>query len=444
MRGQSFRNRLMLGAVIWISIGVLVSGLVLSSLFRGLVTSQFDHDLSDHIVELEASIDADRAGALLIRRPLSDPRFEPRLSGVYWQALREDGAVLRSPSLDGRDLPLGGADAGRPRVAEGPTGPLRLLEASAPAPDRTSTLQIGVAVDQRLIDEAVARFDWTLVWSLGAMALGLIAAALAQVTFGLLPLARLRRDLTAVRTGAAPRLSGDTPLEVAPLVDDLNALIEANRDMVERARAQAGNLAHALKTPLALLAEQGRDLERDGRPDAGRTIMEQCARMQRQIDYQMARARAATRSTPGQATNVDAQARLIVAALSRLQAYRDIAFRIEGDASILVACDRDDLSEMLGNLLDNAAKWARGRVLLRIERAGPLVRIVVSDDGPGIPEDARERIFAIGERLDERKPGSGLGLAITRDLATLYGGKAFVGPSDSGASLILDLPAVRA
>ena len=300
-------------------------------------------------------------------------------------------------------------------------------------------------MDQRLIDDAVSHFDRTLVWSLGLIALGLIAAAFAQVTFGLLPLARIRRDLTAVRMGAAPRLPGDMPIEVAPLVDDLNALIQANRDMVERARAQAGNLAHALKTPLALLAEQGRDLEKDGKAEAAQLIMEQCARMQRQIDYQMARARAATRSTPGHATNVAAQAQLIISALSRLHTYQAVSFKIEGDDQALAACEKDDLSEMLGNLIDNAAKWARSKVCVAIETNGIFVRIIVSDDGTGIPPTEWDRVFRIGERLDERKPGSGLGLAITRDLATLYGGKVSVEASAlGGAGLVLELPAVSA
>ena len=445
MRGQSFRKRLMLGAVIWISIGVIVSGFVLSSLFRELVALQFDHDLYDHIVELEAALEIDPTGGSLAKRPLSDARFSPALSGVYWQVRLADGEILRSPSLVDNDLSLGrieGKDQ-HPYASTGPTGPIRILESSPSAGNGRATHQIGVAVDQRLIDEAVWEFDRTLIWSLGVIALGFIAAAFAQVTLGLLPLTRIRRDLTAVRTGAAQRLPGDMPLEVAPLVDDLNALIQANRDMVERARAQAGNLAHALKTPLALLTEQGRGLEQDGNPEAGRLIMEQCARMQRQIDYQMARARAATRSTPGQATNVAAQARFIVSAISRLHTYQGVSFSIEGSEQALAACEKDDLSEMLGNLIDNAAKWARSKVVITISDSGAFVRIVVSDDGPGIPPSEWERVFKLGERLDEHKPGSGLGLAITRDLATLYDGKIAIERSDrGGAALVLELPAV--
>ena len=252
---------------------------------------------------------------------------------------------------------------------------------------------------------------------------------------------RVRRALTAIRTGVAKRLPDNLPEELTPLVNDLNALIIANNNMVQRARVQAGNLAHALKTPLAILMDEGQELQKAGQVDAGRLLIQQCGQMQRQIEYQVARARAATRVMLSMATKTGPKIHNIIAALSRLHQDRSIAFELNGSEDLLVACDPEDFSEMMGNLIDNAAKWAQSKIIVSIQKVNSSVRIVIEDDGPGVPPESVETVFEIGKRLDECKPGSGLGLAITRDLTTLYGGRAWIEHSElGGAAAVIELP----
>jgi len=446
---KSFRARLVVGAVVWITGGVALSGLALSELFRHHVTAQFDGELHGHAAELAALVDVDAAGRPYLHRRLSDPRFLPHLSGYYWQIDGPAGASARSPSLADRRLMLSGAPPlGEERHAftKGPTGELRLVQRSVRLAGSPDVLHIGIGADERLLQSVLADFNRTLALSLGAVALGLIGAAGLQVWFGLRPLNGLRSALADVRQGRAALLSDDAPDEVRPLVDDLNALIAANHEMIRRARAQAGNLAHGLKTPLAVLVDEGERLRAAGQSEAASTILAQCDRMRRQIDYQIARARAAaSRSAPGAAADVSAVLQPILSAMQRLHGRRGVAFELEVKASARVAVEAQDLSEMLANLLDNAGKWATSRVRIRLEKApDEALRMVVEDDGPGLPPESWEVVFDVGQRLDERAPGSGLGLAIVRDLATLYGGRAWLEASElGGLAAVLELPAVR-
>lgn len=220
-------------------------------------------------------------------------------------------------------------------------------------------------------------------------------------------------------------MPGDFPSEVRPLVDDLNALIDANTQMVRRARTQAGNLAHGLKTPLAVLTDEARRLLARGDTEGAAVLTQQTGRMQRQIDFQLARARAAANAgLPGVITQVEPAFASIAAAMRRLYAHRELTIVHTAETELLAAVDPNDLDEMVANLVDNACKWARGVVSIKATRDTPTGQLLITivDDGPGIPADALNRAFAPGERLDEAKPGSGLGLAIVRDLATLHGG----------------------
>ena len=447
---KSFRARLVAGAVVWIIGGVALSGLALSELFREHVTAQFDGELRGHAAELAALVDVDASGRPYLHRRLSDPRFLPALSGYYWQIDAPGGAAARSPSLGGERLDLGRdippPDAERHSFIAGPTGQMRLVQRSVRLAGSSNLLHIGIGSDERLLQAVLAEFNRTLALSLGVIALGLIAAAVLQVWFGLRPLVGLRDALADVRQGRAALLSNDAPDEVLPLVEDMNALITANHEMIRRARAQAGNLAHGLKTPLAVLVDEGERLHAAGQAEAATTILVQCDRMRRQIDYQIARARAAaSRSAPGTAADVEAALQPILAAMERLHGRRGVQFHIEPKVAARAAVEAQDLSEMLANLVDNAGKWACAQVRIRIERStGEQLRISVDDDGPGLPPESWEVVFDLGERLDERASGSGLGLAIVRDLAGLYGGRAGIEYSDMGGlSAVLELPAAR-
>lgn len=436
MLPNSLRARLILGAAIWIPAALVVSGLVLSQLFRDLVVAQVDHDLSDHAEELTSVARLSPDGTSLMPVKLSDPRFALPNSGLYWQIERLDGTATRSPSLNGKSLPLSDLSDAATRVVVVDTvmGRLRLNQRLVQPAQLEEPIRIGTAVEMRVIDEELTHSNQALALSLTVIAIGLTGAAIIQIAFGLQPVARIRRALVAVRTGKAERLPDDLAKEVSPLVRDLNAMIATNNEMVRRARAQAGSLAHALKTPLAILMDEGQRLANSGSSDAAQVIRQQCQQMQRQIDYQMARARAAGRGNPGAATVVGPAIRDVVAALSRLYHDRRIDFGIVGDKELLVACEPQDFSEIIGNLADNAAKWARSRVVISIAQSDGSACVSIEDDGPGVPPEASETVFNLGERLDEAKPGSGLGLAITRELVSLYGGQVWIERSKLGGA----------
>lgn len=441
--------RLILGAVIWITAGLAVSGWVLSELFRAHVTEQFDEELHGHAAELAVLAAVDSTGQPFLHRRLSDPRFLPEGSGFYWRLAAPDGRAVSSASLGSRPLPISqiptpqGVE--RHAFVEGPTGLVRLVETSVRPAGTPEIMRIAIGVDQRLLDQVLARFNWTLAASLLFIALGLTGAAILQVWFGLRPLGRVRNALAAVRTGGAKRLPDDLPSEVRPLAADLNGLLEANLDMLRRARTQAGNLGHALKTPLAILVDESERLRAGGNASAAEIIAQQCERMHRQIDYQLARARAAAlRSAPGVATKVDETLTPLLDAMRRLHGRRNIEFSASLTPGLVAVLDAQDLSEILGNVLDNGGKWARGRVQLTVVHSPPdQVLVMVDDDGPGLPADAYERVFGLGERLDEQTPGHGMGLAIVKDLVVLYGGKVWLDASPLGGLRVsLQLPAI--
>lgn len=445
MLRNSFRARLIVGAVLWISAGLLLSGLVLSQLFEELVVRQVDHDLLDHAEELRMSVGRRTDGSIEVARGLSDARFAVPQSGLYWQIDSPTGQTLRSPSLEHSRLPLEtiGTD-GLQKVAT-EVGLVRINLQLMQIPGLAAPLRLAIGMAQSSVDAELAHFDRALAASLAVIALGLSGAAVLQVTVGLWPLARVRRSLMEVRAARAERLPDDLPREVAPLVDDLNSMIASNTEMLRRARTQAGTLAHALKTPLAILLDEARQLEAGGDARVARLIVEQCLKMQRQIDFEMARARAAGRGTPGVAAAVQPTVSDVIAALSQLNRGRCITFGFEAPDNLTVACDPQDFSEIVGNLAENAAKWACSRVSLSASRARGVILLCVEDDGPGIPKDSREAVFGLGVRLDETMRGSGLGLAIARELVTHYGGRIWLEASSLGGTrACVELPAIDA
>ncbi|CCE09833.1 putative Sensor protein [Bradyrhizobium sp. STM 3843] len=446
MFGRNFRARMIAGAAIWISLVLLVSGIGLSAVFRRVVAAQFDHDLQDHARELIGLVGIDAEVRPFIARDLSDPRFSPPRSGLYWQVLLPNGATIRSSSLqDTLSLPSGPEQERAqlntvPINVEGPTGPMRLIRNISRPPHLQEAVEIRVGADERLISDEMKQLNLTLATALGLMAFAMVGTAYAQVAYGLRPLARIRTAVAAVRTGKTSRLPEDLPDEIMPLVTELNGMISANLSIVERARVLAGNFAHALKTPLAILNEEAKELRASGNEQKAKILLEQCSRMNLLIDYQTARARASASTNAGSCAVLADILQTLISTYSRFGAGRDKRFQVEGHADIVVSCDPNDLIELIGNLLDNAAKWARQRVVVAVADLGSTVLISVEDDGPGIPREHRVRIFDIGVRLDEQKPGTGLGLAIARDLAVLYDGQLWIDDSrDGGVAMKLVL-----
>lgn len=424
----------------------------LAGLFREHVLQQFDITLSQQLDQLTARLEFDAQGLPVIGpRGMSDPRWEKPYSGLYWQIDRGDPgqrrSILRSRSLWDAELrlpddaPADGA-VHRHEIA-GPQGEkLRVVERSlqAPAP-ADSRWRLIVAGDMRDAVAAIERFTGVLAASLVGLGVLLVLAALAQVGVGLAPLKTMQQGLQRVREGREQRLGGRFPAEVQPLIDEFNGVLDRNAEVVARARAQAGNLAHALKTPLAILGQAAREA---GPSEFSALVSEQVQVAERHLHWHLARARAAaTQHVPGQRTPLEPVLGSLLRAMEKLHADRHLDLGADDvPADLAFAGEEQDLQEMLGNLLDNACRSARRAVSVRATREGPWLRITVDDDGPGIAPEQRAAVLQRGVRLDETRAGSGLGLAIVVDLARLYGGDLTLDGADAGGlSARLSLPA---
>ena len=444
---SSLRRRLIGATVIWIVVGMVASGALLSAIFRQHVTAQFNEELFVHLDELQRLAKFDGPAAHL-ERQLSDPRYDVVRSGYYWEIQKSGSVVARSASMQGSMLQTPADDikdvAVHTHEIDGPTGRLIVAERAEWKSPTGQPVRFLIGTDKRHLDAVIHGFDRTLFAALGSFGATMIAAAGLLIAFALKPLTQLRASLTEVRSGKEKSLRGHFPLEVQPLVDELNALLATTSELVQRARTQAGNLAHGLKTPLAVLSDEADQIKRQGLEQSSATILDQCRRMQAQIDYQITRARAvAMRAAPGTVASVEKSAREVTSALTRL--YRDRGVQIECRVPdhLVVGCDAQDLNEMLANISDNACKHARSvvRISARPSTSRGMVEVTVEDDGPGLPPEAFEVVFNIGERWDSQKPGAGLGLAIVRDLARLYGGDVSLSPSNlGGLTVTIALP----
>ncbi len=460
---RSLRFRLLAVTVAGLTVAVVLAGLVLSGLFREHVQRQFEAALVQQLDQVTARLEFDAQGQPVIAaQSLSDPRWLKPYSGLYWQvdAMAPDGrgraGVLRSRSLWDTSLTLQ-VDAladGAVHMHEvsGPQGaPLLVLERTVRAEGvDAARWRLIVAADLQATQAATAQFTRVLALSLAALLVLLAAAAWAQVAVGLRPLQALQRGLQDVQQARTTRLQGAFPAEMQPLVDDFNAVLERNAEVVERARTQAGNLAHALKTPLSVLENAAcAPAPSDGAALAALAalVREQVQVARRHIDWHLARSRvAASAHLPGQRTALESVVGGLVRVMNKVHAGRGVDITVAlPDAPLFFAGEAQDLQEMLGNLLDNACKWAQSTVRLQAQvLAGQPPQMVVSveDDGPGIGAAQRAQAVERGVRLDETVPGTGLGLAIVQDLAALYGGRLELEPADlGGLRVVLVLPA---
>lgn len=459
----SLRIRLLAGTLFWIAATILVAGWGLSSLFRQHVSTQFHAELRTHLDQLTVQLALDEQGRPKLSLPLSDPRMSRPYSGYYWQvdlvgATAASGASaagqLRSRSLWDHvllvppDAPADG-ETHQHRIV-GPQGRmLGMVERSLRIDDtpdgKPRAFRLIMAADESLMSEPVSRFSGALWLALGLLGIGMAVAALVQVFVGLAPLRALRDALGKVRSGEAQRLEGDFPVEVMPLIEEFNTVLEQNTEVVERARTQAGNLAHALKTPLSVLANAARS--QDGQHSAlAHLVADQVDIARRQVDYHLARAQAAaTTRMPGAKTPLLPAIEGLARAMRSLHAERQIELTVRPfPESLSFRGEAQDLQEMLGNLLDNACKWAARNVELNVLSNGATLSITIDDDGAGLAADQRDAVIGRGVRADEQVPGSGLGLAIVYDLARLYGGQVELADSPlGGLRSTLTLPAIQ-
>lgn len=444
---MSLKQRLVAVASIWIVAGLIVGALLLSAIFRDLVTQQFYDELTVHIEELQRLAEISPDGALL-QRDLSDPRYDVPRSGYYWEIQKGRSVLARSKSLEGPILDLPPDDVVNSEVHShsiaGPTGTLMVLEKRKWVDPVGEPARFIIGTDKRHLDDILHRFDHTVRYSLATFAALMIGASALLILYAMRPFDQLRASLGEVRSGRTAELQGAFPKEVQPLVDDLNALLKSTAELIQRARTQAGNVAHGLKTPLAILTDEAHRIDAQGLDQSAEIVLDQCRKMQRHIDYQITRARAvAMRSTPGMVASLKKAASEVASALNRLHNGRGLSIDNAVPGDVLVACDAQDLNEMLANLVDNACKHAKSHVRIGLADASRegLAAMTIEDDGAGLPPEAYEIVFNVGERWDSQKPGSGLGLAIARDLARLYGGDVCLGKSTlGGLEVRLELP----
>jgi signal transduction histidine kinase len=439
---RSLRFRLIVGGIAALLLALTLSGVGLTVLFERHIARTLAGDLDVYLKQLLASIDVDPQGHLVLGPTPADPRFNDPLSGLYWQISSDRGDLLRSRSLWDTTLALP-ADEPSPGEAHrhelpGP-GNTRVLTAERRVfltlGNGRVPVRVAVAADLARVSTAAAAFAKDLAVALGILGLVLTLATSVQVLLGLRPLGVLRRGIADIRSGRSRRLPEMVPAEVGPLVEEVNALLETQESEMERARGRAADLAHGLKTPLAaLVADAGRLRDR-GEQAIARDIETVASAMGRHVDRELTRARLRGTHQPRSAasTAVAPLVRSLVATLARTPDGSRIAFEQRIGNELTLPLDRADLAEVLGNLLENAARHATSRVrIIAPVNACCSTSVAIEDDGAGIAPDARSRVLETGTRLDMREGGTGLGLAIVQDVLDAYRWRLDLGESDLG------------
>ncbi len=453
-RFNSLSVRLILAAAIWSVVALAAAGLILTSLYRQTVEQAFDERLAVYLQTLIGNLASQGAEAPADPGNLGEQRFELVYSGWYWQVRRPNGGpvLLASTSLVSDTLDI--AKAFDTQTANGITsgamvGPedqsLRVINRTIILP--TITLEVMIAGNSGELGRQIAAFRNSVIITLAAFGIGLIIATLIQIRWGLRPLDRVRAGLGELRSGREARMEGPFPAEIEPLARELNALLESNQQIIERARTQVGNLAHALKTPLSVITNEARS----NRSPFAEKIAEQAELMRTQVNHYLDRARIAARSKViGAITEVEPVIARLARAMRRIHDDKGLSITEAVPAGARFKGEQQDLEEIVGNLVDNACKWSKSKVAILIDYtpardpAGEAKLVIrIDDDGPGLTEEQRLEATRRGKRLDESKPGSGLGLSIVTDLVALYDGKFRLDRSpDGGLRAEIELPGV--
>jgi signal transduction histidine kinase len=452
LAGRSIAVRLAASALFWSFLILLAAGLILSALYRETTERAFDARLLVYATDLASDLVTQGNPDQRELGTLGDPRFDLPLSGWYWQVGQPDARprdIRSSRSLFGAQLPdlVPPGDSSRfgeirKGYRQGPEDRmLRMVERDIDlGEDGRYVVRVAGPADE--IGTEVRRFIVSLTVTFGLLGIALGLTTLLQIRFGLGPLTKLRSALSAIRRGEAERIPGEYPRDIAPLAQELNLLLDTNREILDRARTQVGNLAHALKTPLSVIVN-----EVGTAPDeVAVRVREQAGIMRDQVDYHLDRARvAALAGTLGTITEAEPVVAGLARTFQKIHHDRTIAIGTAVTPGTRFRGERQDLEEMIGNLIDNACKWAAARVEVSAETVSAdgraWLRVLVDDDGPGLPDEARANMLRRGQRLDETKPGSGLGLAIVGDLAALYRGALALDRSPlGGLRAVLELP----
>ncbi|MGB8313330.1 MAG: ATP-binding protein [Aestuariivirga sp.] len=442
-----------------VAVVLLVSAaFLLATLFQAAIERNFDARLRAVLDSLLANVELRSDGSPGMSNQIADPRFTLPLSGWYWQVSppkdKALGELASESSLEKRLLPatsdLQSRDAGGVAsfyIMDSGGKQLRAIEQKFKLFGGQDEFSFLVAGNFDELKEEVSAFRRALYSVLALLGFGLLAAIILQVRVALKPMQRMQQALSAIRAGKAERLEGEFPSEMQPVAEELNLLIHANTEVIDRARTQVGNLAHALKTPLSVLTNEAQG----NKTDFGQKVSEQTQIMRDQVSLYLDRARRAARAqTLGSATDVEPVLSALGRTIMRINQDRGIRIDVSVESGLKFRGEVQDLEEMAGNLIDNAAKWSNNAVKITaasiIDSADGTrnwLMIVVDDDGPGLPADKRAEAVKRGKRLDESKPGSGLGLSIVTETAGMYSGNVVLGDADLGGLRVqLRLPAV--
>lgn len=442
LKNTSLKSRLLLAAAFWLGAMILAAGIGIPKLVNDYLVDDMKQQLGLTMDELTANIETNNHGALIMAERLSDPRLNQPYSGIYWRASTQD-QIIRSRSLWDKDLTIK-----RSPIHTSVKGPkeekLIYIEQDIYLPELSDPVTITIGMNDNSLESTLNQLTGQVWLILLLLFVGVLLLIGIQVSWSLLPLNRMQRELALLRKGEQQGLSDNYPKEVSPLVSDLNALLFHYQELLERARNHAGNLSHALKTPLSVLKNEIERLPDDEK----KLLQEPIHQIQSQIDYHLGRARMAgamnilsVKSSPCE--RVEA----IAMAFDKVYADNNITMVNELDLELDVAVEKTDLDEMLGNLLENSYKWARSIIRVHAEElTDGNIELIVEDDGQGIPEEKLEQVTKRGVRLDETTPGTGLGLNIVNEMAHSYRGSLTLRKSSMGglrASLILKVSQTR-
>lgn len=426
LKRLSLKSRLVLAAVVWLTAMIIAVGVSVPNQVFSYMVDDTKSQLTIYMDEISASLEADKTGNLTLTSTLSDPRFNRPYSGLYWSA-KTDKELLRSRSLWDKKIT---SEKKEKEYFGARNEKLIYIKTTLYYPDYDGPIEVIIGIDEQPIEDTVGSLMSQLWIILALLYFGVLAVIFLQVQWSLSPLTKMHKELSQLRSGEKTQLDQDYPKEVAPVVSDLNALVFHYQELLERARHHAGNLSHALKTPLSVLKNEIAALDQETQ----RYLQPPVEQIQSQIDYHLGRARMAgsknilsVRANPSQ--RVDA----ISMAFDKVYAERGVTLINELDSDIQVAVDKTDLDEMVGNLLENAYKWSENIIRVHSETlADDDIAIIIEDDGPGIPDEKLKQAIERGVRLDETTPGTGLGLNIVSEMAHSYRGKLTLSRSSMG------------
>jgi signal transduction histidine kinase len=457
MRANSLSFRLIASSAVVAIVLLLSAGLLLNTLFQQALERNFDSRLRATLDGLLANVELNEKGVPQLQGPISDNRFTLPLSGWYWQISlpTKSQAEIKSSSLLEKYIEVDPSHL-EARDSEGVASflstdsqgqQLRVIEQRLKLFGSEQNYSFVVAGNFDELKTEVSAFRQALLIVLGLLGAGLLAAILAQVKYALRPLVEMQHRLNDIRSGKIELLHDEFPQEIQPVADELNLLVQSNFEIIDRARMQVGNLAHALKTPISVLTNEARD----SKAPLAKKVKEQIDVMRDQVNLYLDRARRAARAqTIGSATEVEPVLQSLARTLQRINRDRNLSIKVEAPTALRFRGERQDLEEMIGNVMDNACKWAKSQIAVKAIQLPPnqedgrsWLVITVDDDGPGIPADKRGEALKRGQRLDESKPGSGLGMSIIAETASMYSGKVELAQAELGGLRVnLQLPSI--